>query len=173
MNPATIVPLYAPCSPVQLSSDNFTGAVFPNPISSLSSNAQNSRVKSELCHFLPLSLHASGKPDRHALTRYLHLKNLIHALLYLLFFVPSISYPITSIPPLNSPLPYPIPPSYPLHLYSPFDSLLYSLLRPPPVPAREVVIPRTPTTTTSKVIVVTVTIMSVQEVGGPVLEEVL
>lgn len=32
---------------------------------------------------------------------------------YLLFFVPSISHPITSIPPLNSPLPYPHSPSIP------------------------------------------------------------
>ena len=53
MNPAIIVLLYPPCSPVQLSLDNFTNAVCPNPILSLSSNAQNFRVKSELDHFLP------------------------------------------------------------------------------------------------------------------------
>jgi len=84
-------------------------------------------------------------------------------------------YPIPSHQSLLSTLHFPtlIPPSYSFHLYSPFDSLLYSLLRPPSVPAREVVIPRTPTMTTSKVTVTMVTIMSAQEVGGPVLEEVL
>lgn len=87
----------------------------------------------------------------------------------------SLPYPTPSHQSLLSTLHFhtPIPPSYPFNLYSPFASLLYSLLRPPPVPAREVVIPRTPTTTTSKVIVVIVTITSAQEVGGPVLEEVL
>ena len=86
----------------------------------------------------------------------------------------SLPYPIPSHQSLLSALHFPTPhsPFIPTPLLLSFRSLLYSLLRPLPVPAREVVIPRTPTTTTSKVIVVIVIIASAQEVGGPVLEEV-